>query len=272
MLLSPSYGSRRSAVKGRLRCSSSPGKPKAMLLCRATRCVRAAERQRKRRTFPSWARCACPHRLARCWTIRTKPKPGHHRPHAFSQGDRDPPRKLLRRSGEDQLNRLRDEARRLAPALGREKEFTALNAMHRRTPQYPIGSASNTAAKARRRGLPSILAHGYVRGASRRAPSHAAPYSARRPERWNDIALLRGFFSNFIEGTEFAVEEAAAIVFQNQIPSARPQDAHDILGTYRIVADPAEMARTPDSFAELERLLKRRHAGLHARPDKRPGQ
>jgi len=41
------------------------------------------------------------------------------------------------------------------------------------------------------------------------------------------------------------------------IPNARPQDAHDILGTYRIVADAAEMARTPDSFADLERQVGR---------------
>ena len=85
------------------------------------------------------------------------------------------------------------------------------------------------------------------------------------------MPFFEAYFSNFIEGTEFAVEEAAAIVFQNQIPSARPQDAHDILGTYRIVADPAEMARTPATFAELERLLRRRHAGLmHARPTRGP--
>jgi hypothetical protein len=182
--------------------------------------------------------------------------------------------KLLRRSGEDELNRLRDEARRLAPILGREKEFTALNAM--------IGALLNTqtdrlqtpAARARRRGLPLDPTRMDMFEALR-AELHRTPPLTRLavPNDGTTLPFFEAYFSNFIEGTEFAVEEAAAIVFQNQIPSARPQDAHDILGTYRIVADPAEMTRTPDTFAELERLLKRRHAGLmHARPDKGPGQ
>ncbi|CAN5328575.1 Fic family protein [soil metagenome] len=182
--------------------------------------------------------------------------------------------KLLRRSGEDELNRLRDEARRLAPTLGREGEFTALNAM--------IGALLNTqadrlqtpAGKARRRGLPFDPARLEMLEALR-AELHRTPPLARFavPNDGTTLPFFEAYFSNFIEGTEFAVEEAAAIVFQNRIPSARPQDAHDILGTYRIVADPAEMVRTPDTFAELERLLKRRHAQLmHARPDKGPGQ
>ena len=182
--------------------------------------------------------------------------------------------KLLRRSGEDELNRLRDEARRLAPALGREKEFTALNAM--------VGALLNTqtdrlqtpAARARRRGLPLDPTHMDMFEALR-AELHRTPPLTRLavPNDGTTLPFFEAYFSNFIEGTEFTVEEAAAIVFQNQIPSARPQDAHDILGTYRIVADPAEMARTPATFAELERLLRRRHAGLmHARPDKGPGQ
>ncbi len=182
--------------------------------------------------------------------------------------------KLLRRSGEDELNRLRDEARRLAPALGREKEFTALNAM--------VGALLNTqtdrlqtpAARARRRGLPLDPTRMDMFEALR-AELHRTPPLTRLavPNDGTTLPFFEAYFSNFIEGTEFTVEEAAAIVFQNQIPSARPQDAHDILGTYRIVADPAEMARTPATFAELERLLRRRHAGLmHARPDKGPGQ
>lgn len=182
--------------------------------------------------------------------------------------------KILRRSGEDELNRLRDEARRLAPALGREKEFAALNAM--------IGALLNTqtdrlktpAGRARRRGLPFDPVRMDM-FETLRAALHRTPPLARlaAPNDGTTLPFFEAYFSNFIEGTEFAVEEAAAIIFQNRIPSARSQDAHDILGTYRIVADPAEMMRTPDTFAELQRLLKRRHAGLmHARPDKGPGQ
>ena len=182
--------------------------------------------------------------------------------------------KLLRRSGEDELNKLRDEARQLAPALGRAEEFGELNKM--------IGALLNTrdddlrtpAGRARRRGLPFDPARAELFEALR-AELHRHPPQTRLAAAGDGTTLpfFEAYFSNFIEGTEFPVEEAAAIVFENRIPNARPQDAHDILGTYRIVADGAEMARTPETFATFERLLKRRHAEImQARPDKGPGQ
>ena len=87
------------------------------------------------------------------------------------------------------------------------------------------------------------------------------------------LPFFEAYFSNFIEGTEFAVDEAAAIVFENRIPNARPQDAHDIIGTYRIVSNEGELRRSPRTFAEFERLLKHHHAAImSARSDKNPGQ
>ncbi|MBV8979159.1 MAG: Fic family protein [Alphaproteobacteria bacterium] len=181
---------------------------------------------------------------------------------------------LLRHSGEDELNRLRDEARKIAPVIGREKEFAALNRM--------IGALLNTqtdklltpAARARRKGVPFDPARLEL-FESLRAELQRMPPQVRA-ERTGDgttLPFFEAYFSNFIEGTEFAVDEAKAIVFENRIPNARPQDAHDILGTYRIVADKNEMSRLPQSFAEFERLLKRRHAEImHARPDKAPGR
>ncbi len=87
------------------------------------------------------------------------------------------------------------------------------------------------------------------------------------------LAFFEAYFSNFIEGTEFEVEEAADIVFRNVIPRDRPEDAHDVLGTWQIVSDPVEMARTPRDYETLLALLRDRHALLMAaRPDKRPGK
>jgi hypothetical protein len=62
------------------------------------------------------------------------------------------------------------------------------------------------------------------------------------------------------------------IVFENEVPQQRPLDAHDVLGTYRIVADPDEMRVTPQDGASLVELLKARHAvQMGARPDVSPG-
>jgi hypothetical protein len=182
--------------------------------------------------------------------------------------------KLLRQSGEDQLNKLRDEARHIAPKLKRQKEFKALGKM--------IGALLNThmdrlqtpAGRARRKGLPFDPRRGEL-FEQLRAELHRTPPQMRLagPSDGTTLPFFDAYFSNFIEGTEFAVDEAAAIIFENRIPNARPQDAHDIIGTYRIVSNDTEMKRTPHTFAEFERLLKHRHASImSARPDKHPGQ
>lgn len=182
--------------------------------------------------------------------------------------------KLLRQSGEDQLNKLRDEARRIAPKLKRQREFQSLN--------KTIGALLNTrtdrlqtaVARARRKGLPFDPQRSEL-FEQLRAELHRTPFQTRFASSSDGTTLpfFDAYFSNFIEGTEFAVDEAAAIIFENRIPNARPQDAHDIIGTYRIVSNETEMRRTPRTFAEFERLLKHRHATIMgARPDKHPGQ
>lgn len=87
-----------------------------------------------------------------------------------------------------------------------------------------------------------------------------------------ELPFFEAYFSNYIEGTEFALDEARAIVESGIVPEARPDDGHDILGVYQVVADGAEMSRTPGSPEDLCDLLKARHqAILKGRPDRRPG-
>jgi Fic family protein len=88
-----------------------------------------------------------------------------------------------------------------------------------------------------------------------------------------NMAFFEAYFSNYIEGTEFAVEEAVDIVFKGVIPEDRPEDAHDVLGTYRIVSDKKDMKRVSRDFENFIALLKERHAAfMELRPDKRPGE
>src|SRR5205807_8008083 len=90
-------------------------------------------------------------------------------------------------------------------------------------------------------------------------------------------AFFDAYFSNYIEGTEFEVDEALSIVFENRIPEKRPQDAHDILGTYRLLSDPQEMSHSvvkevDDLEAFLRLLQHRHHVLLAARPEGAPGE
>jgi hypothetical protein len=187
---------------------------------------------------------------------------------------------LIRR-GEDVANSLRDRARAIASELGAEETFRVLDAV--------IGAMLGT-----RKAI--LTAH------SARARAAGEPYdperidlfrtlfealvswdSALRPDvclegdAFRNLAFADAYFSNFIEGTEFEVEEAIAIVFEGMIPRNRPQDAHDIVGTFRLVGSAVEMKLSASAFStEFEgflALLKRRHATiLEGRPDKRPGE
>lgn len=84
------------------------------------------------------------------------------------------------------------------------------------------------------------------------------------------------YFSNFIEGTKFGVGEARQIVFDGKIPEARPQDAHDVLGTFGLVASRAAMGCGVREIANFEAFLTAVRSAhgeiLSARPDRRPGE
>jgi len=183
---------------------------------------------------------------------------------------------LIRRSGEDVANRLRDEIRTVRRALDMEEGAADLDAL--------IGSLLGTreaeltapAAIARQAGRPfdpdRMALFQTLHAALRDHPPLARIAPDRGPEGNATLAFYEAYFSNFIEGTEFAVEEAANIVFRGVIPNERPQDAHDVLGTWRIVSDAGEMGRTPVDREDLTRLIKARHAAImESRPDKGPG-
>jgi len=87
------------------------------------------------------------------------------------------------------------------------------------------------------------------------------------------LPFYEAYFSNFIEGTEFSVDEAERIVTAGEIPVARPADAHDVLGTHRVVSDPVGRAVVPGTAEEFLDLLRRRHqAIMGGRPALRPGE
>lgn len=84
------------------------------------------------------------------------------------------------------------------------------------------------------------------------------------------FAFFESYFSNFIEGTEFEVQEAKDIVFEGKIPVNRPKDGHDILETYTLANQVLEV---PENAENLIHLLKsRHHIMLSNRPEAKPGE
>ena len=90
---------------------------------------------------------------------------------------------------------------------------------------------------------------------------------------WRNLSFFESYFSNYIEGTEFEIEEAEKIVFGKSMIDNRHKDSHDVLSVYDVVSDYTEMSTLPESAEELISLLKQRHAIiLHERPVKSPGK
>jgi hypothetical protein len=183
---------------------------------------------------------------------------------------------LLRQQGEAALNRLRDQAREIAPRLGLDKELEMLDDLVVTLLGTREAAAETAVVKARVAGRPfdpeRIRLFETLFAALRDAVPVDRPVAGRTGAGDVNLSFFEAYFSNFIEGTEFGVEEAAAIVFKGMIPRERPDDAHDVLGTYRIVSDATEMRKLPADFDEFLTFLRRRHAAvMGTRPDKGPG-
>ena len=89
---------------------------------------------------------------------------------------------------------------------------------------------------------------------------------------YNTFAFFESYFSNYIEGTEFEVEDARHIIETRTPMPARQADSHDMLGTYYIVSNRKEMAITPTSPDHLLEILQHRHRiMMSARPEANPG-
>ena len=90
---------------------------------------------------------------------------------------------------------------------------------------------------------------------------------------FRNFAFFESYFSNYIEGTVFEVEEAKQIIATQQPLPQRNEDSHDVLGTYQIVSNKKEMSIIPESPEELLTILKYRHKVLlSSRTDKNPGE
>jgi hypothetical protein len=91
--------------------------------------------------------------------------------------------------------------------------------------------------------------------------------------RWEWEPFFEAYFSNFIEGTEFGVDEARRIAIDGEIPVERPADAHDVAATYRLVSSEDTRCVAARSGDELLEVLRSHHSALMAaRPDRHPGE
>ncbi len=181
---------------------------------------------------------------------------------------------LVERLGEGGLNEIRDQARELAPSLDRDQEMTDLDELIGAMLGTDDAPLQTDPTRARRDGIAfdtrRIELFATLQAELLRQP---LPRRLARPESLPAIAFFEAYFSNWIEGTEFELDEAEEIVFEHLIPASRPEDAHDVLGTYDLVADPERRGKLPRDAQSLLEQLREFHARmLGQRPTINPGE
>jgi len=184
---------------------------------------------------------------------------------------------IIRVNGEEELNNIRDRAREIAPELKMEKEFERLNKiisalLTTHTPKI----LSSPIAVARAFGFPydpaRIKLFEDLFRALKTSEFKSRPDKNTTTESFRNFAFFESYFSNYIEGTVFEVDEAKKIIDTNKPLQARNEDSHDVLGTYRIVSNKDEMSVTPTIADDLLQIIMYRHIILlEARTEKNPG-
>ena len=180
--------------------------------------------------------------------------------------------------GPERMARLRDQAVLLADAMGHPDRAETIDRLFARldgdeparptSGQLLVAYTSGRAWDGHRLELFNRLAQELANYEDPDVPGWL-------PARTDTVALpfFESYFSNYIEGTVFSVSEARRIVDTRQPPADRPADGHDILGTYRCVADTVgrkSVASDADGFLGL--LRERHRMILGGRPEMTPGE
>lgn len=185
--------------------------------------------------------------------------------------------KILQVNGETGLNKFRDRAREISRDLEMESEFEILNGIIGAIlSTRPSNILTSSDAIARAKGQPydgeRVKIFEVLYKALRNDVFTTIDEQNQTKSEFRNFAFFESYFSNYIEGTEFEIEEAKNIIDTGQPMPARNADSHDVLGTFQIVSSRREMRRTPHSADEFIEMLQERHRiMMAARPDRDPG-
>ena len=179
--------------------------------------------------------------------------------------------------GEKAVNEIRDSARAIAITTHKPREFKKLdNIVGAILSTRPTSVLSSPSAIARLSGEPydssRIELFGTLLSALNQTSFRSVPEINRTDKAFANFGFFESYFSNYIEGTVFELDEARRIVETGVAIPTRNADSHDILGTYAVVSDRREMSRVPGTADEFLDLLCERHRKMMAfRPETNPG-
>jgi hypothetical protein len=182
---------------------------------------------------------------------------------------------MLVTQGASVLNQVRDGAKAVAKALGLEAEGEKLD--------HIIGALLGTrearqvhpATVARQRGLAydtrrvDFFSHSAT--ALEETPPSIPPATPVSDDELR--AFVESYFSNYIEGTEFEIEEAHDIVTKRKALQYREDDSHDVIGTFNAILDSVARPAFPASLESFRAQLQSWNSQvLFSRSSKNPGR
>lgn len=185
---------------------------------------------------------------------------------------------ILNASGEHALNEIRDQAAALAAPLSADKSIEVLRVL--------IGALLGTHAR------------GELRTRAGKLVAQGTPVDSERMQRFevlaaalratalpliqnrcasgvprHHFAFLESYFSNYVEGTKFDIEQARDIVMNNRVVPTRPEDSHDILRVFRLATTSPYKDSPPVAGEGFLAGLQAWHAEmLRMRPEANPGK
>ncbi|HZY39743.1 MAG TPA: Fic family protein [Mucilaginibacter sp.] len=185
--------------------------------------------------------------------------------------------KVIRIREETGINQIRDDAKIIAKPLGMEQELSKFNklvsAILNTNPSHILNSPVALARKFGKPYDPGRIDLFNILFKALNEPFNSYPDRNTEVNAFRNFAFFEAYFSNYIEGTEFEVDEAKQIISTGKPLATRDGDSHDILGSYKIMSDQQGMRLTPTNPDELIQILQYRHrVMLISREKANPGQ
>lgn len=173
------------------------------------------------------------------------------------------------------INQIRDIARTIATPLGLDLQFQQLDAIIGALLGTRTARLTARAAIARAAGRPyddtRVTLFQTLAEELQRDPVQAPPADPRADTHVQ--AFVETYFSNYIEGTEFELEEAHDIVVNGRPLRYREDDSHDILGTYQAILHSKGNPVIPPTFdAFAAQLQAWNRQVIESRAAQRPGE
>lgn len=181
-------------------------------------------------------------------------------------------------NGEDGLNNIRDKANKVSKILGMDKEFTSLNKIiSALLTTKPSKILKSNVALSRAAGIPydknRIELFESLFSFLHNKEFKTVQENNLSLNEFRNFAFFEAYFSNYIEGTVFEVEEAKEIIDSGIPLPSRSDDSHDVLGTYQVVSNKIEMQKPFSDADTFLNILQSWHKTLlFARTNKNPGQ